>query len=194
VREHLVTRHGFALTPEDLASLHYVYSTFYSLGPGINYQGNSDATPTWWDLQVETDMAGAQRSYMAIEANYRFLKGMQERNLIVPLVGDFGGPKALRAVGKYLADNGETVTAFYLSNVEQYLFQSDAWLYFYRNVGTMPLDSASTFIRSVFNNQGGMRFNARGGNINLLGSMAEQIRMFNEGRLTSYAQVINTSR
>ena len=194
VKEHLVTKHKFALSPDDLGSLHYVYNTFFSLGPGINYQGNSNAQPTWWDLQVERDLSGAQRGYMATEANFRVLKEMQEKNLIIPLVGDFGGPKALREIGKYLTANKETVTAFYLSNVEQYLFQSDAWLYFYRSVGTLPLDATSTFIRSVFNNQGGMRMNMRGGNINLLASMSEQVKMFNDGRLNSYQQVIATSR
>jgi hypothetical protein len=194
VREHLVTKHKFALSPIDLASIHYVYSTFFSLGPGINYQGSSNGQPTYWDLQVETDLLGVQRGYMASEANYRTLKEMHERNLIVPLVGDFGGARALRSVARYLTDNKETVSAFYLSNVEQYLFQSDAWVYFYRNVGAMPLDSTSTFIRSVFNNQGGMRMNTRNGNMNLLASMTEQLKMFNDGRLNSYAAVINSSR
>jgi hypothetical protein len=196
IREHLVTKHKFGLSADDLGLMHYVYSTFYSLGPGINYQGNATAQPTWWDLQVETDMAGVHRAYMATEANYRYLRDMHMKNLIIPVVGDFGGPKALREIGKYLTERKETVTAFYLSNVEQYLFQSDSWLYFYRSVGTLPLDSSSTFIRSVFNNQGGARINinARGGTANLLASMADQVKMFNEGRLTTYQQVIATSR
>jgi hypothetical protein len=42
------------------------------------------------------------------------------------------------------------VTAFYLSNVEQYLFRGfDDAERFYRNVGALPIDSTSTFIRSV---------------------------------------------
>ena len=73
--------------------------------------------------------------------------------LIVPLTGDFGGPKAIRAVGQYASDHGATVTAFYLSNVEQYLFQGNGnqnggWKSFYANVSMLPLDATSTFIRS----------------------------------------------
>ena len=61
-------------------------------------------------------------------SRFRILADMQKRNMIVPVVGDFGGPKAIRAVGKYLKDNRATVTAFYTSNVEQYLFdQGDSW-------------------------------------------------------------------
>jgi hypothetical protein len=66
----------------------------------------------------------------------------------VPVVGNFGGPKAIRAVGKYLKERGATVTAFYLSNVEQYLNQDGIWGNFCGNVASLPLDAASTFIRS----------------------------------------------
>ena len=87
------------------------------------------------------------RSFLSSEENYRFIKGMHEKNLIVPVSGDFGGPKAIRAIGKYLQENGATVTAFYLSNVEQYLYD-DKWDTFCRSVSTLPLDTSSTFIRS----------------------------------------------
>ena len=43
---------------------------------------------------------------------------------------------------------------FYTSNVEQYLFRGDAWQRFYENVGALPIDTRSTFIRAFFNNQG----------------------------------------
>ena len=40
----------------------------------------------------------------------------------------------------------------YTSNVEQYLFQQgDDWRHFHANVETLPLHSASAFIRSVAN-------------------------------------------
>ena len=58
-------------------------------------------------------------------------------------------PKALRAVGAYLAIAGATVTAFYTSNVEQYLFQDGSGADFARNVATLPVDESSTFIRAV---------------------------------------------
>ena len=55
--------------------------------------------------------------------------------------------EALRAVGAYLKERGATVTAFYVSNVEQYLQRNGVWRAFCANVAAMPLDAASTFIR-----------------------------------------------
>ena len=63
-------------------------------------------------------MTGMERTYLANEVNFAVVKTLQSKNLIVPIVGDFAGPKALRAVGAFLKARGATVTAFYVSNVE----------------------------------------------------------------------------
>ena len=94
-------------------------------------------------------------SFLVDEAHYQWLRAFESRNLAVPLVGDFAGPKAIRAVGDYLRMKGATVSAFYLSNVEQYLYQDRIWGNFCRNVATLPLDASSTFIRSVRRGGGG---------------------------------------
>jgi hypothetical protein len=100
------------------------------------------------------DGQGTQRSYLATEDRFAFVKDLQSRNMIVPVVGDFGGPKALRGVGQFARDNGATVSAFYLSNVEQYLHQDGKAGLFCANVASMPLDETSTFIRTI---RGGAR-------------------------------------
>jgi hypothetical protein len=89
----------------------------------------------------------SERTYLASEETFAFVKSLHARNLIVPVVGDFAGPKALRAVGAYLRDRGATVSAFYVSNVEMYLHRNGVWPAFCANVAAMPLDAASTFIR-----------------------------------------------
>ena len=53
-----------------------------------------------------TDLGGLARSYLATEENFQFMKDLESRNLLVPVVGNFGGPKAIRAVGRYLKDRG----------------------------------------------------------------------------------------
>jgi hypothetical protein len=76
------------------------------------------------------------------------VKDLEARNLVVPVVGDFGGDKAIRAVARYLKSIDAMVSAFYLSNVEQFLEQDGRWHVFCSSAATLPLDETSSFIRS----------------------------------------------
>jgi hypothetical protein len=176
IRDHLVKKRGFELSEEDLKGIEYVAYSFYWFGPGIHYSSSGGrggrAMPTYYELMVATDAEGRNRSYLASEDNFRVLKNLHTKNLFVPVVGNFGGPKALRAVGKYIRDHGGTVGAYYLSNVEQYLDQQGLWPAFCSNVASLPLDDESTFIRSVRGRpaNGGFGFGF-GGLVNQLSGM-----------------------
>jgi hypothetical protein len=155
--DDLVRKHGFVLTTTDSQSIKHVYTSFFEAGPDINYGyrfgGNVAFRPmysTYAQIQTLANADGVNMAFLASEANYQFLRNLHQRNLIVPVVGDFAGSKAIRSVGEYLKKHDATVTAFYLSNVEQYLFRGfDDASRFYKNVETLPTDSTSTFIRSV---------------------------------------------
>jgi hypothetical protein len=155
----LVTHHAFALTDDDVKGLEYVYSAFYQSGPGLNYSfvagggiGRGRNFPTYAELMTATDDRGAHRSYLASEDSFRILSTLEANNAIIPIVGNFAGPKALRAVGRYLSEHGAAVSALYTSNVEMYLFQqANDWKQFYGNVAALPVNDTSTFIRSVSN-------------------------------------------
>jgi len=144
---------------------------------------------------MQTDWDGQFRSYLATEDSFRTLKALQERNLIVPVVGNFAGPKALRAIGRYIREHGATVSAFYVSNVEQYLFQDGLFDEFARNVATLPVDDSSTFIRSV-----SMRFGFTGsylwsdGRASALDPIRAFVRDFEAGRIRTYQDVNARSR
>jgi hypothetical protein len=105
--------------------------------------------PTYAEVMTATDPGGRNWSYLVSEDSYQFVRGMQRKNLVVPLVGDFAGSKAVRAVGQYLKEHETTVSAFYVSNVEQYLTPTIKLQSFYANVATLPLNPSSTFIRSA---------------------------------------------
>ena len=143
-------KHGFPLSTEDLSGIEYVYYAFYWYGPSINYSSSSTGAmggrATYADLMMTKDANGAERSYLSTEEGFLFLKAMQSKNLIVPVVGNFAGPKALRAVGDYLRERKAAVSAFYVSNVESYL-RGSLWTDFCNNVATMPLADGSVFIR-----------------------------------------------
>src|SRR5262249_54307851 len=144
---------------------------------------------------TETDGRGNRRSYLATEDNFQIVRQMESDNAIVPVVGDFGGPKAIRSVARYLNEHGATVTAFYTSNVEQYLFETDAWQRFYRNVATLPMDSSSTFIRSISNRGFQFQFTSPGMRASTrLCSMSGLVKLFHGGGVTGYYDVIAMSR
>ena len=211
IEQHLVDRHGFKLSAEDLQQLEGIYWQFFWEGPGIRYTMNVPVPggyggrgfngfsgfgrrggfwsnfPTYEELIEQTDWEGRNRSYLSSEAAFRFLKAFEEKNLLVPVVGNFAGPRALRAVGRYTRDHGEVVTAFYVSNVEQYLFQDGIWADFYRSVATFPLSDSSTFIRSVSSRMGytgPMQWTD--GRATVLDPMRASIRDFLAGRIRRY--------
>ena len=170
VFDRLEKHHKFVLTPADRGMIQLVYEAFVSRGPDISYASTpipatyflldnrsvrSSQYPTFAALMsMATDGEGSNRSYLASEANYKIIRDMQMRNLIVPVVGDFAGTKALRGVGQWVSAHRSKVTAFYTSNVEQYLFQNGVWKHYYDNVASMPLDDTSTFIRAHFISSG----------------------------------------
>jgi hypothetical protein len=205
-RERLVNDHKFALSPDDLKSLEYVYSAFFRGGPELNYSfspsgvgGFGGGFPSYRELMVETDGQGEKRSYLATEENFRRLREYEKNNMIVPVVGDFGGDKALRAVGEYVRAHEATVTVFYTSNVEQYLFQEAyAWRKFLANVATFPLDGRSTFIRSISNRgftfSQFRRFSPGARASTALSSIPDVVRAFNAGQIHEYTDIVKMSK
>jgi hypothetical protein len=155
IDEQLTKTHAFPLPAEDLDGIAAVYRAFYWYGPMMGYSANvalSSATSpmnvmSYRMLMSQTDAGGQGLSYLGSEEKYATMKALESRNLIVPVVGNFSGPKALRAVGAYVKEHGATVSAFYLSNVESYLQRAGTWSAFCANVATFPLDERSLFIR-----------------------------------------------
>jgi len=172
---HLSKTHGFTLSPDDIENIRSVYAQFETAGPALTYSmgGRGGRNfPTYADLMVATDEGGTTRSYLATEENFEFIRSLESRNLLVPIVGNFAGPKVVRSVRAYVRARNSVVQTFYLSNVEQYLTMDGIWLDFCRNVATLPMDGTSRFIRSVRNTQ----FGFPGGLTNQLGAMAEEVK------------------
>jgi hypothetical protein len=155
VRQHLTRTRRLPLEEADLSGIAYIYRAFHTYGLGIQYGSTSGRggrfRATYAELVTATDAKGQPRGYLASEEAFAFVKDLHARNMVVPVVGDFGGRKALRAIGRYLDDHGTVVSAFYLSNVEQYLRQAASWRAFCGNAARLPMDGQSQFIRAVRN-------------------------------------------
>ncbi|MEI6246291.1 MAG: hypothetical protein WCQ64_14755, partial [Acidobacteriota bacterium] len=197
INAHLTKTHGFPMTTAQLRGLEQIFATFFTYGPGITYMNGNGGRggnqfPTYWDMQVTDDGQGRNHAYMQTDAEFRAIKRLEEANLIVPVIGNFGGPKAIRAVGSWVREHGGTVTTFYTSNVEQYLFQDNIWREYYRNVATLPLDATSRFIRSAFNMGG---YGGGGGirSAQLTCGIQDLLAAFTAGKINSYYDVISFS-
>jgi hypothetical protein len=177
VSDWLTKKHAFALHADDLAGIDYVYKTaFFAGGPQLTYsmagrgarggRGGRGSGGTYAEIQSLDDGAGVNRGFLGSEANWAAMKDFETRNLLVPVVGDFGGTKAIRAVGKYLKEHGAIVSAFYLSNVEQYLNRAGTESSFLCNVAALPLDETSTFIYTGAGRDGTFGGGGRGGGLN----------------------------
>jgi hypothetical protein len=185
-----LARRQIALSDGDITRLTFVYSTFFREGPALNYvvgAGPSAGMPTYTELMTQSDPDGVQHSYLASERLYGIVRALEMNNLIIPVVGDFAGPTAIREVGRYLALHDATVTTFYLSNVERYLFERRrAWRGFYDNVAVLPYDDKSLFIRSVLNRPASTL-------VSLVAPIADLMNAFNAGRIHQYQDVFGVA-
>ena len=148
---YLTRTHALPLGKEDLDGIEYVYRNFQRFGPDINYtssiNGRAGSFRSYGAIQSLTDSSGTGRTYLASDEAFSYVKNMEAKNLIVPIVGDFAGPKALRAIGAYLKERGAVISAFYVSNVEMYLQRNGVWGTFCANAASLPSDANSIFIR-----------------------------------------------
>jgi hypothetical protein len=139
----LEVNHHFHLAPADESAIRAIYLTFVREGV-MNFQA-SFMSPGYAALMTMTDGTGKNWSYLASKDSYDRIRALHQKNLIVPLVGDFAGPKAIRMTAQYLKDHSATVNAFYISNVEDYI--RTTWREYTSNIASLPTEPSSLFIR-----------------------------------------------
>src|SRR5687768_8064530 len=118
---------GVPVSAADLSRIDGFQDRFIDEGLALRFNRTGrppqDYDPTYRDMLVETDAGGRQANYLAAEESYQFVRMLHGRDLIIPVVGDLGGPAALAAIGRLLTRRGERLSAFYSSNVEFYLYR-----------------------------------------------------------------------
>lgn len=142
VRERLLNTRGLPLSQIDLDWIDRAFRAFYADGPEIHFWGSptvdADAVrPSYRRLMTAKDFTGRGRSFLTNEDAFTFVKDLHSRNMIVPLVGDFGGPTAIRRVGDYVREHTDVIHAFYGSNVGVYLNNQQTRA-FCTNLATLP--------------------------------------------------------
>ncbi len=150
---------GIPLTEDDLATLRRFHAEFARLGLALRFTSFGRAPrsyyPTLRDLVLARDTAGVERSYLAREEDWRYVKRLHDANRIIPVVGNLAGSRALPGIARDVRAAGTTVSAFYTSNVEFYLWGGAEFETYARNADALPRDAHSVLIRSYFGRQFG---------------------------------------
>ena len=155
-----VERYGVPLAVADLATIDRFHGEFITKGLDLQFTSAGRPPrpyyPTLRQLVQERDLEGRQASYLAREADFQFLKELQRRDLVIPVVGNLAGEHALAAIGRDVKARGERVSTFYVSNVEDYLLRDGSFATYARTVAALPRDAKSVMIRSWFGGSRGM--------------------------------------
>ena len=195
-REKIVAKlksFGLKLDDKDFTTIARIHDEFFTAGLDLKFTSHYRAPrsyyPSYRDLLLEKDLTGKQCNYLVTEDDFQFMRSLQNRNLLIPAVGNFAGDKALREVGKILTERGEKVTAFYTSNVEYYLMGDSSFDRYVENVRSWPLDPRGVLIRSVFGGGYGI-----GSVQNVSGYYSAQLlqplEVFVKGKFESYRDLI----
>lgn len=181
-----------------MKELEYVLKNFKDDGLGMTYHWSGGYLPGYFptlsEVLAQTDLNGRQGNFLASVEEYDFVRSLQLKNMIIPVTGDFAGPKALPAIANYLRTNGLTVSAFYTSNVEQYLFDSQVFEAYAGNVKKLPLNDDSLFIRSVLSRFGHPALLPGHQFAMLLQRIPIFLKDFDEGRHRHYSSLIMTNQ
>jgi hypothetical protein len=196
IRKAIKEEFQVQLSDADQKSLEYVYKNFRDDGLDIAYR--MEGTRGGWfpslkELIVQPDQHGKLGNFLATKEDYEFVRDLHRKNLVIPVVGDFAGKKALAAIGDYLRKAGFKVTAFYTSNVEQYLFQNGVFTGFAENVRKLPINEKSFLIRAVPNTRFSHPAQLPGHRTTtLLQQLTVFLKDFDEGRYQTYSDLVMT--
>jgi hypothetical protein len=194
-----ITSYGIPLDKKDRETIDRYRATFVSEGLDTRYssigRNNRNDYPSFGMLMLETDREGHQIGYLADETAFQFVRSMQQENRIVPLSGNVAGKSAVKAIADYATQHNLVVSAFYLSNVEQYLMGRDGgFIEYAKNVALLPHDSTSVIIRSYFGRLGLPHplYVPALGNIStsMIEPMSSFLRAYAAGQIQTYGDLV----
>ena len=149
-----VKRYGIPVTPAQMETIGRIHQAFFDAGLDLKFTSLGRAPreyyPNLRKLLLEKDLTGKQLNYLTSEDDFQYVKSLEGRNLVVPVVGNLAGDHALREIGRVMTERGERLSAFYVSNVEFYLMREGSFDAFAASVRTLPHDARSVIIRSYF--------------------------------------------
>jgi hypothetical protein len=185
VLELLKDKYGFQLTLSEQSELNYVIDAFYEYSIDITYNGYRRSWyPTIGSLLQARTPKGEQKNPFNSDEDYQYLRKMNLENRIVPITGNFAGGKALKAIAQYLINHKKTVTAFYVSNVEEYVIGNYYdWQQWVVNMKAMPTTDTSVIIRWTHTGGGSNQMTQ-------LQFIKTFLKNYDEGKYRTYSDLI----
>jgi hypothetical protein len=149
-----VRRFGIPLAMADTSTIRRFHNEFTRQGLDLRFTSSGRSPryyyPTLRQLILERDLEGNKASYLASEDSWRFLKDLQGRNRVIPVVGNLAGSKAFPAISREISARNERVSALYVSNVEMYIWRDGSFATFAEHAARLPRNERSVIIRSFF--------------------------------------------
>jgi hypothetical protein len=188
-----IAQFGVPLSAADLETIDRFHRRFIDAGLDLRFHSTGRPPqshyPTYRELVLTKDPEGRAAHFLAREEAFLAVKGLQARDLVVPVVGDLSGPSALAAIGRALSARGLKLSALYTSNVEFYLFGEGTFGDFTANLRRVPYSSRSVIVRSVFG-----RWAGGGGSSSHTQPVAALLDALDHGRIRSYGDLVAVSR
>ena len=192
--DEAIARTGVPLSADDRATIDRFHRRFVADGLSLRFESTGrppqSYNPTYRDLLRDTDESGRQASFLASEDAFQFVKGLESRDLVIPVVGNLAGPSAVAAIGRALTARQERVSAFYVSNVEFYLFGDGSFSRFAANLGRLPHLSNGVLIRSIFGRYAVSPARPGDASVSRLQPIDELLRDHAAGRIRQYIDIL----
>ena len=181
---------GVSLSGTDIQTVDRFHRRFIEAALGLRFQSLGRPPqlhyPTLRQLILEVDNAGHQRNYLATEDGFQFVKSLEARNRLIPVVGNLSGESAMIAIGRWLSEHNLRLSVFYASNVEFYLFREGSFARFVDNLSRMPRGDRALIVRSVFGGGGGFG----GGSVSQTQGVPDLVDGFSRGKYHQYWELV----
>jgi hypothetical protein len=143
-------QNALSLSSDDVATLQHIQQQFFDHQLDLHFelnQPNGRHYPSLEELLTEKDSVGRPHGFLATHKEFSTVQQLERQNRVIPVVGNFAGQHALSAIAAELERRNLKVSVFYVSNVEQYLFEPKTWQQWVKNVEALPHDARSLFVR-----------------------------------------------
>jgi hypothetical protein len=142
--------YGLDLSPQDFEHLAAIHERFFQRQLELRFelhQRSARVYPTFRSL-LGARTADGRGSFLATDQGFEFVRSLMRRHRVVPVVGNVGATEPLGKIAAELRRQGLGVTAFYISNVEQYLIGTPGYHGWLSRLRELPVEDGGVLIRS----------------------------------------------